>query len=783
MLTPRLQGQFSLTTLTILVFLFSLFLTQNTLAAEQLPPEITKVETFREGDMVFFRLFYTDPNNDAEGFGFRGANGSGWAEETHPFSSPSYGRWSPGIIEYPFNHRCGTESEFESDVEAWIYDSTGLRGASVTVHLACSAPEEGAWLDTKQEIVGLDILQSNSIPLENLTVSTLLSEYVLATGDTTTSVTVANVNKGQITFVSNTDGNPFVVAYIPASDIQNGTTSITLDSIADGFIMLNPLMLGFRDSNRLAILAYAKNTPLYQALKNEINIALQTDPYNLLEESIFPNIYGNAIILIIDAINNIEGEALSKAVVENAMIGQSDVPYLNDLGSGKIEVVNPTMVFYGFTINNQSEQLIHGKDEGWSLQMAWPPIQATDPIKDPLILSDGYSDIKFSKLGLKDSASKMATAANFLRSSCNILDCFFWCPIKNRTIAAYVEEGSPQPSLHTLALAGNDIVGDVPEKIPENTIKILLDPKVWPIITKALYKNASDKKAAVSFLKNSKAFLKAAKTAVKYISTAINAANVYIPFNWDMNTKPSHFSYCVTLSGGVLSETCKYIPPTAVITLITPSDQIYAGKVVQFDASLSSDPVYSTDSLLMKWDFDNDGAYDTDWSASNLASWVYNNDGKYSIILQVKNQDELIGQSTHTVIVNTLTNGIPVITKVNFPQSIPANGSHIPGTVEFKDSNAGVNWADFFILKDTCGGCLTPFAFDPQVSHFTEGKFGFYMWCTEGGFSWTTRLTLKDAENHVSRPYDFSIECKRVSAMAKPMTRELSAESAGSGGP
>jgi hypothetical protein len=103
-------------------------------------PKIERVETFREGVLVFFRLFFTDPNNDATGFGFRGANGAGWAEANFPFSSPSYGHVSPGRIEYPFNHLCGTGSEYESDVEAWIYDSTGLRSPSITVHLACSAP-------------------------------------------------------------------------------------------------------------------------------------------------------------------------------------------------------------------------------------------------------------------------------------------------------------------------------------------------------------------------------------------------------------------------------------------------------------------------------------------------------------------------------------------------------------------------------------------------------------------------------------------------------------------
>jgi hypothetical protein len=104
----------------------------------QLPPEIVHVETFREGVLVFFRVFYTDPNNDAEGFGFVGANGSPWALEIHPFSSPSYGRVYPGRIEYPFNHACGTPSQYESDVAVAIYDRAGLFSQVVTVHLACT---------------------------------------------------------------------------------------------------------------------------------------------------------------------------------------------------------------------------------------------------------------------------------------------------------------------------------------------------------------------------------------------------------------------------------------------------------------------------------------------------------------------------------------------------------------------------------------------------------------------------------------------------------------------
>jgi hypothetical protein len=91
---------------------------------------------------VYVRLLYTDNDGDAQGFGFRGVSGSGWAEETHPFSSPSYGSVSgdasSGTVVYPFNSNCGNANKQQSDVEFWIYDSGGRQSSSAVVHLACS---------------------------------------------------------------------------------------------------------------------------------------------------------------------------------------------------------------------------------------------------------------------------------------------------------------------------------------------------------------------------------------------------------------------------------------------------------------------------------------------------------------------------------------------------------------------------------------------------------------------------------------------------------------------
>ncbi|MET8420626.1 hypothetical protein ACWD7C_41505 [Streptomyces sp. NPDC005134] len=100
-------------------------------------PAITRWATHRKGVLVYLSVHFTDPGKSAEGFGFKGAKGSGWAEESHPFSHPSHGRVSNGQVTYPFNHACGNRKQHESDVEFWIYTTSGARSHSVVAHLKC----------------------------------------------------------------------------------------------------------------------------------------------------------------------------------------------------------------------------------------------------------------------------------------------------------------------------------------------------------------------------------------------------------------------------------------------------------------------------------------------------------------------------------------------------------------------------------------------------------------------------------------------------------------------
>jgi hypothetical protein len=111
---------------------------------------ISHVDLYQEGVLVYIRITYTGP---ATGFGFKGIKGSGWAEENHPFASPSYGRVSPGRIDYPFNHACGTANQYESDVEFWLNNGSAKAVASTEVRVKCTGTSTPGATSVRAEFV------------------------------------------------------------------------------------------------------------------------------------------------------------------------------------------------------------------------------------------------------------------------------------------------------------------------------------------------------------------------------------------------------------------------------------------------------------------------------------------------------------------------------------------------------------------------------------------------------------------------------------------------------
>ena len=107
------------------------------------------------------------------------------------------------------------------------------------------------------------------------------------------------------------------------------------------------------------------------------------------------------------------------------------------------------------------------------------------------------------------------------------------------------------------------------------------------------------------------------------------------------------------------------------------------------DASGSTDAEDPPTSLLVRWDWENNGTWETDWSSNKIISHQYNQPGYYTIALEVKDIGGLSSSTTRNVTVTESTNVIPVAAFTGTPTSGTS-----PLTVNFTDqsTNNPTSW-------------------------------------------------------------------------------------------
>lgn len=87
-------------------------------------------------------------------------------------------------------------------------------------------------------------------------------------------------------------------------------------------------------------------------------------------------------------------------------------------------------------------------------------------------------------------------------------------------------------------------------------------------------------------------------------------------------------------------------PPALEAIDIPPSLQ--AGAPIRLVVS-AEDVHDATDSLQVRWDFDGDGAFDTDWSYAKEQSHAFTSPGSYTVRVEVRDRSSRVAAQTRTV--------------------------------------------------------------------------------------------------------------------------------------
>ena len=128
------------------------------------------------------------------------------------------------------------------------------------------------------------------------------------------------------------------------------------------------------------------------------------------------------------------------------------------------------------------------------------------------------------------------------------------------------------------------------------------------------------------------------------LSTSDGSKTVYAKFKNDFDMESNAINDQITLDT---------TPPTAAFS-VSPNSGIAAETGFNFNAAATTDNLASASDLQIRWDWDNDGSYDTGWSAAKTASHTYSvGGGNKTVKLEAKDGAGNTSSTTRQISVNT----------------------------------------------------------------------------------------------------------------------------------
>ena len=483
---------------------------------------------------------------------------------------------------------------------------------------------------------------------------------------------VWNTGAGQFLFLDDAaTSDSLLMMYVAPEEVQTSPLDLTTTHTATALLALHPACFCLDDRQRRELLGIAKAHADFPDLVLMIGQAVETSPTLVSDYDHFPAIYELAGAIGNDAAGDWrDSQAASPApqlqkgplspIAPLSVVGRSVDPHLDDWPGNGMTLVNPDLLFYGVQWGPGARQWTVLRGKAGATQLI-PPGWTPD-VEEPVELGDGDYMVEFWKgaggVFSPNPAERTGNHANILKLEFAVMDILappgsslLTGVINNNELIESLAENSTREFDDLCArfeAAGNLISYDDWFRTARRVLDFFRNGGVYeggPIESLVHIVGWNDKVG--------RSFYSSLQSAT-WLDQLAKAAKVYdfftklSPFAFQVVCSPlypNHYSYQISVSNGILYSTqAALVPPDAQLgaSKVFPA----VGETVNFDASATTDDRDTLEWLRFRFDFENDGVWDTAWTVGNATTThAYASAGPKTCVVQVMDTDNLTAEA------------------------------------------------------------------------------------------------------------------------------------------
>jgi len=473
----------------------------------------------------------------------------------------------------------------------------------------------------------VDLPDGCAVDPAGLTVFSLAQPAAVTSGGSF-SVLSPETGASQVLVVADDSGAPVLLGYVDAG--ETGDVTIDAGSTAKALVAMNPFLTMFSANDRETVVAASAGDAEWPHLVDSIESAL-VPARSHMEFTLDAAILQRAASISIRTLQSYPSGAL-----------MLEGPWIEDGPGNAILCVNPGASHWAVSIRpvaggDETLVLADSDREAITVYPAWPPLlSGSSRTTTPVTLDDGSFSVSFTMGNFRNydtaTANGLASTANLGRAIEELL-----------ALAVGVAPGL-DPSLLDAASCGAVSVGDAvaaadPYAFIERVLELIADhPDAvagwWWADENA---DGGDYLAALAPI----------VSGIAFSVEGLAGGEWRVPFFGSVAVQASALSASIEQTDGVVTVTGTNHPPVAAFehepAFVSP------GEVVSFDARATSDPDGPESVIEVRWDWENDGVWDTEWRTTKTAQHTFATAGAKEVALEVREPRGLSGSVVHVI--------------------------------------------------------------------------------------------------------------------------------------